>query len=374
MRAVFLVFLFAFCGCNMKQNSNKIELYKAWISVHKSLSYTAAIKSWSSVNNDTLLRKEQVVISRVPGDTLIGGKVFIKDDYGEAYYDGNNVYYHDKDSSIVQKFLLSEGGIYRILGNISSKSILSDLMDTTSWVFSKNYSSKYVTQNDTAIVSYFMNDSANGEKTQFVYMFGKTDSMPFKICRYKTMQGVNSGFELTFSDTKYVKGIDDYQDKIMNNKYKYVIKHPAEPVLPVPAGTKAAWIEGKNIMTSETINPGDLDGKVVLIDFWFVGCQPCMSSFPHLTNLRTKYSSAKVAIIGIDANDTDEKGMKEFAEKRNLNYAIVHSPPDILQKFRITIFPTIYILDKHGVVVSSEVGFEEKDFEKRISEVIDRYQ
>ena len=58
-------------------------------------------------------------------------------------------------------------------------------------------------------------------------------------------------------------------------------------------------------------------GKIVLIDFWDVGCLPCRKAMPHLKELHRKYGGQGLEIIGISL-DTDRKLLEGFLKKYHL--------------------------------------------------------
>ena len=70
-----------------------------------------------------------------------------------------------------------------------------------------------------------------------------------------------------------------------------VVETISQPTFPLEV---EAWVNG-NALTDK-----ELEGKVVLIDFWAVWCGPCIATFPHLREWRDKYSDKGLVIIGRD--------------------------------------------------------------------------
>ena len=53
------------------------------------------------------------------------------------------------------------------------------------------------------------------------------------------------------------------------------------------------WVQGKPLKLA------DLRGKVVLLDFWAVWCEPCIEGFPKLRDWQKKYSDKGLVVIGV---------------------------------------------------------------------------
>ncbi len=64
------------------------------------------------------------------------------------------------------------------------------------------------------------------------------------------------------------------------------------------------------------------EGKVVLVEFFGHNCPPCLMSIPHLINLQKKYSKG-LFILAIEVQGMGGEMLKEFAKKRDINYAVM---------------------------------------------------
>jgi thiol-disulfide isomerase/thioredoxin len=103
-------------------------------------------------------------------------------------------------------------------------------------------------------------------------------------------------------------------------------------------------------MNGNTYSLVDLKGKVVVLNFWFVECAPCIKEMPELNNLVKKYKTKNVVFLAI-ANSEKAK-IEKFLKKRSFEYSIV--PKDatnkVLEDYYIHAYPTNMIIDKNSNV------------------------
>lgn len=118
-----------------------------------------------------------------------------------------------------------------------------------------------------------------------------------------------------------------------------------------------------DLVSGESIDIQDYRGKVVIVDFWAVWCQPCISFVPYLKKVVSKHPE-DVKIIGISCDDaglsdqaTAEQRSKlgeivvECASKHGMDWPIFLGA-EIHQKWCITGIPTIFVVDRRGVLRS----------------------
>ena len=123
-------------------------------------------------------------------------------------------------------------------------------------------------------------------------------------------------------------------------------------------------------LEDKTVNLSDYKGKLVLIDFFYKSCYPCMLALPALQNLHEKYNDKGLKIIGIDPYDTKEKDdIDNFLAKRGVTYTVLLGGKDIAKEYHVSGYPTIYLIDKEGKILFTQVGYGE-DTEDKIEKII----
>ena len=110
-------------------------------------------------------------------------------------------------------------------------------------------------------------------------------------------------------------------------------------------------------------------GKVVMLDFFFIGCGNCMSSLKSLNNLHEKYKNQSFALASITERDS-KKSMLEFEKNYHIKYPAYVNAGDMVKSYRVRAFPTFYFIDKEGKIANVIVGYTD-DFEQKVTSVID---
>ena len=107
-----------------------------------------------------------------------------------------------------------------------------------------------------------------------------------------------------------------------------------------------------------TYTPEDIKGKVVVINFWFMSCAPCIEEMPELNKLVEEYENNNDVLFL--ALTLDEKGsmLNKFLETNVFNYNIIPDSQDyIMNKLQVNSFPTHIVLDKNSNVVFTFSGY-----------------
>lgn len=119
-------------------------------------------------------------------------------------------------------------------------------------------------------------------------------------------------------------------------------------------------IEGKRYQLS------DLKGKVIMLNFWFIGCAPCVAEMPLLNQLAEEYRGQDFLLLTFSTDD--KESILNFRKKRKIKYEIFEKSRDLIQNtFHLSYgYPTNIILDKTGKIVEFKLGgaLEEEKLQK----------
>lgn len=109
---------------------------------------------------------------------------------------------------------------------------------------------------------------------------------------------------------------------------------------------------------NETVKLTELKGKVVLLDFWYRGCYPCLKAIPVLIELQEEFKDDLI-IIGINTYDIQEDVIDYIVYKK-MNYSSTFKNGDKLAKmFNVKEYPTTMLYDRNGNLVKIDSGFSE---------------
>jgi len=112
------------------------------------------------------------------------------------------------------------------------------------------------------------------------------------------------------------------------------------------------------------VDSKQLRGKVVLLDFWATWCGPCMAELPKLKAVHERLHAQGFEIVGI-SGDTDRAALQNIIQRHKLPWPQLfegRSKPSLAAKFGIRHYPSMWLLDRQGVVrfISAGANLEEK--------------
>jgi cytochrome c biogenesis protein CcmG/thiol:disulfide interchange protein DsbE len=123
---------------------------------------------------------------------------------------------------------------------------------------------------------------------------------------------------------------------------------------PSLAGRKAAEFDFQ--LAGQPAHLRDLQGKVVLLDFWASWCPPCLEESPSLNQLQQDISQRGGVILAI-SEDEDQAAYEKFIQDNHVNFPTYRDPTKkIKESYGTVMIPEAYLIDRQGKIARKIVG------------------
>ena len=173
--------------------------------------------------------------------------------------------------------------------------------------------------------------------------------------RVKGMEMMNALMSGAYSPEPYVNSeneikaylLRELSDKEMKSVEELRdTKEPAHKKSPLVGKKAPPFVV--NDLNGNTYSLEDLKGMIVVLNFWFIACKPCVIEIPELNNLVEKYAEKEVVFLAITF---DKKAtLDDFLQKQNFEYAVIPNSKDVINQYKVFSFPTHIIIDKTSTV------------------------
>ncbi len=367
------VFLISACNKHSEDLVSKIVMESK---KHNSVSFKLTQKFYYSDRPDTTITPFEVWVVRDKNDSLRNGYVWV-DNFYRPYnmiYNAGTFYLAipPKKTTVpytnyAESFISPVDWIDIFLkpdllaNQLSDPSVQTRISDT-SW------QGKACSK----LVISFPSDK-NGARKRYTYLLNKDHLVPLWAKMETKSKNLTYTDELFFSgyafDNVDIDRLRERQEKVLSeNKLEQEGADSEvsrlEKMLHV--GDKAPVFSGNYYKTGEEFKLADYIGKnVIIVDFWYTHCPPCVKAMPALSELYDKYKDKGLKVFGLNSVDNQPHSMdnlNKFLGRRQISYDIILTKPAVDLMYKIKGYPTMYIVDKEGKIAWIELGFDEEKF------------
>ncbi len=115
-------------------------------------------------------------------------------------------------------------------------------------------------------------------------------------------------------------------------------------------------------LAGQKIKLADLQGKVVLVNFWATDCPGCIKEMPDLIKTYNAYKDKGFELIAVAMSYDPPNHVLNYSQKNALPFPVMHDGyGEIAASFNdVRVTPTAFILDKEGKLIRRIIG--ELDF------------
>jgi thiol-disulfide isomerase/thioredoxin/Tfp pilus assembly protein PilF len=124
----------------------------------------------------------------------------------------------------------------------------------------------------------------------------------------------------------------------------------------------------------QRISLDELQGKVVLLDFWATWCGPCREALPHMKEIAKKFEGQPLIVLSVSV-DTDENKWRAFVTKNEMSWPqyLDHGfNGSVARSFNVHAIPHTFTIDADGVLQDEHIG--DAAIEGKLKKLIKRAQ
>ena len=111
-------------------------------------------------------------------------------------------------------------------------------------------------------------------------------------------------------------------------------------------------------LDGQRMSMDDLQGKVVLLDFWATWCVPCREALPHIRQVAKKFQGEPLVILSVSL-DSEEQNWKAFIVKNEMTWPQYRDGSfngPIARMFAVNAIPHTFTIDADGVLQDEHIG------------------
>lgn len=117
------------------------------------------------------------------------------------------------------------------------------------------------------------------------------------------------------------------------------------------------------------------DSKLLLIDFWQVGCKPCNELMPHLQDYYDTYKDdgLEVVIISMDTSLTEAQ-VAPFFKSNDYSFLVLRDPDhEVSKDYGVKAPPASFLITSDGQLIYQHFTYksgQEKEIEAKIKDYL----
>ncbi len=336
---------------------------------HNSISYSILYRQKFFSGNDTMQWKADCQLIRNTKDSILGGTIWFKtSDSIENYYNLNQVFSINHPKKHIDVFNAHENQTGPITGNIAGNvirvnflkpgKILSAALDTNNQVTMITEKTYYL-----ITINYAKNSDFSDK--QMMLWVNKKSAVIEKIKYHVKYQEEIQYNEWNLTNIRFDKSSTTQLDKSLNQylkaySYKLYIPPSEKDFELLPNGSVAPSFTGKHFQDNQTVSLDQFKGKMILLDFSYMSCAPCVEAIPHLIELKKDFEHKNLVVLALNSNDNRESHLQRmpgFIAKHAITYPMVMTNRTVDSLYQTKVYPTFYLIDKQGKIIHSNLGF-----------------
>ena len=224
----------------------------------------------------------------------------------------------------------------------------------------------------------FVLKNVSGAETEYTLMIGKSDYLPRKMIMDN---GPNGRMSRTYDnfDFDYVPNANVWTGALLPKDYETMtFTQFYDKQVEKMQGLKVDSSESKmgkaieqwklpRLEDNSIVDFSKLKGNVILLEFWFKNCGPCVQAVPKLNVIYQKYKNEKFHLFGIEfREDFSQENLREYAKKIKIAYPTLYKGGSMAATYEVSAAPAFILINKKGDVIYAQSGFNEEEIIKKI--------
>ena len=159
--------------------------------------------------------------------------------------------------------------------------------------------------------------------------------------------------------------------RVLPNAEELVVKfqrrwYGNKPASPGPNGptTTANYQQAPDVefqtLDGKPFRLKELQGQVVLLNFWATYCIPCRDEIPALNSLQHDLQARGLRIVGASLDDSVDGVNAYQKEVAKFDYQVLLGGSDAKVKFEQSVLPTTYLIDRQGRIRDKIIGARDR--------------
>lgn len=125
-----------------------------------------------------------------------------------------------------------------------------------------------------------------------------------------------------------------------------------------PSADRTDWVNGKPIGVEKFL------GSVVLLDFWELSCEPCITGFAKVEQWRKRYESQGLVVVSVARRDnnsnldgqTQVERIASLFRELNLGFSCAIDEGGLFEGYRVEGVPHYVLVDRAGIIRMIRTG------------------
>jgi len=113
-------------------------------------------------------------------------------------------------------------------------------------------------------------------------------------------------------------------------------------------------------LSNKPIHLKDLQGQVVVLNFWASWCGPCVEETPALNRLQQHIAIKGGMVLAVSV-DEDPDAYQKFLKEQAVSFPSYRASWDLAHGYGSKMIPETYIIDRHGKIIRKLIGPQQWD-------------